>query len=44
MPIRCSTKPLEFEVFGRCRLVAKKLIFFRSFLVSLRGLIFPDYA
>ena len=27
MPTQCATKPLEFEGFGRCCLLAKKLIF-----------------
>ena len=44
MPTQCATKPLEFEGFGRCRLLAKKLIFLLVFLsvpswsfVPLRG-------
>ncbi len=32
MPTQCATKPLEFEGFGRCRLLAKKLIFLLVFL------------
>ena len=36
MRTQCSSKPLEFEGHGRL-LVAKKLIFFWFFFVSLRG-------
>ena len=39
MRTQCSSKPLEFEGHGRL-LVAKKLIFFWFFFVSLRGYLF----
>ena len=37
MRTQCNSKPLNFEGHGRRRLVAKKLIFFWFFFVSLRG-------